>query len=381
MSAPPRPLVLITGMSGLIGGLAGRALMKTHRVRALNRRDVPGFETVRADITDFDAIRPAFDGVHTVVHLSALLIDVPDRELLRVNIEGTYNVFEAARQAGVKRVVFASSGAVMGGYMREEPFKSLLDWTHPGLPEVTRRLKAANSPLPARERAGESVQTSRLQMGDPSSPLTERETGARRWRARVRVEVPELSRGPSTGAGRAESPLPPGDQAPATAGAGEGQVSPLPAGEGEGEGHNIAVLDTSRPWRLISHLDPARPTVFYAVTKIAGEATGQFFHATHGLSVICIRFGAVFPDDRPARPSAAAVYMSQRDATQVVTKSVTAPEGVGFEVFYALSDNAARFRDIDHARKVTGFVPQDGILEWPLPPVSASTVPGTKEAP
>ena len=279
MTQHPSKLILITGMSGLIGGLAGRDLATRHRVRALNRRDVPGFETVNADITDFDAIRPAFDGVHTVVHLSALLISVPDRDLLRVNIEGTYNVFEAARQAGAKRVVFASSGAVSGGYMREEPFKSLLDGTHPDLPKVA-----------------------------------------------LRFALP---------------------------------------GQGEGKGVPAQRGDTSRPWRMISHADPARPTVFYGVTKIAGETMGRFFHETAGMSVVCIRFGAVFPDDKPKSASNACVYMSHRDATQIVVKSVEAPESVGYEVFYALSDNASRFRDIDHARKVTGFVPQDGIARWP----------------
>ncbi|MSQ09351.1 MAG: NAD(P)-dependent oxidoreductase [Dehalococcoidia bacterium] len=278
-------LILITGMSGLIGGLAGRDLATRHRVRALNRRDVPGFETVKADITDFDAIRPAFEGVHTVVHLSALLINVPDRDLLKVNIEGTYNVLEASRQAGVKRVVFASSGAVSGGYMREEPFKSLLDGTHADLPLVAAQF------IPPRPGDIHGVST----------------------------------------------------------------LAVVPAQSG----------NTSRPWRIISHTDPARPTVFYGVTKIAGETMGRFFHETTGMSVICIRFGAVFPDDKPRSASNACVYMSHRDATQVVVKSVEAPESVGFEVFYALSDNASRFRDIDHARKVTGFIPQDGVARWP----------------
>ena len=51
--------ILVTGMSGLIGGLAGRELARRgYRVSALNRQDVPGFSTTRADITDLDAIRP-----------------------------------------------------------------------------------------------------------------------------------------------------------------------------------------------------------------------------------------------------------------------------------------------------------------------------------
>ena len=65
--------ILVTGMSGLIGGLAGRDLARDYRVRALNRRpvanDSQGFESFQADIADFDASRPAFDGVDTVVHV------------------------------------------------------------------------------------------------------------------------------------------------------------------------------------------------------------------------------------------------------------------------------------------------------------------------
>ncbi len=84
------------------------------------------------------------------------------------------------------------------------------------------------------------------------------------------------------------------------------------------------------------------------------------------MSVMCIRFGAVFPDDRPKAPSATAVYMSHHDAAQAIVKSVGAPAGVGYEVFFALSDNAARFRDLDYARKVIGFALQDGVARWPL---------------
>ncbi len=65
--------ILVTGMSGLIGGLVGRALAARYRVRALNRRPVEGVECVQADIADLDAIRPAFQDVDTVVHMAAYL--------------------------------------------------------------------------------------------------------------------------------------------------------------------------------------------------------------------------------------------------------------------------------------------------------------------
>jgi dTDP-4-dehydrorhamnose reductase len=46
---------------------------------------------------------------------------------LRANVVGTHNVFEAARRAGVRRVVYASSGAVVSGYEHEEPYRALVE--------------------------------------------------------------------------------------------------------------------------------------------------------------------------------------------------------------------------------------------------------------
>ena len=122
----PQHHVLITGMSGLIGGLVGRALSSRCTLRALNRSPVDGVETVRADLNDLDAIRPAFDGIDTVVHLAAYLGGDP-AGLLSTNITGTYHVFEAARAAGVRRVVYASTGAVVAGYEADEPYKAMVE--------------------------------------------------------------------------------------------------------------------------------------------------------------------------------------------------------------------------------------------------------------
>jgi nucleoside-diphosphate-sugar epimerase len=81
----------------------------------------------RADITDLEAIAPAFNGVEVVVHLAAAVgADVPFDVLLRQNIAGTYNVFECARRAGVRRVVFASSGNTVTAWEREMPYRALV---------------------------------------------------------------------------------------------------------------------------------------------------------------------------------------------------------------------------------------------------------------
>ncbi len=120
-------IVLVTGMSGLIGGAVLRHLGSTHSLRALNRSAIPGVPCHQADIADLEAIQSAFEGVDAVVHLAAKASSsAPFEDILRANIIGTYNVFEAARRAGVKRVVYASSGAVTGGYEIEMPYRPLL---------------------------------------------------------------------------------------------------------------------------------------------------------------------------------------------------------------------------------------------------------------
>lgn len=128
--------VLITGMSGLIGQIMGRALRGKYDLVAVNRRPVEGVRCYQADIADFAAIRPAFEGVSVVLHLAALAVaDAPWEGVLRNNVIGTYNVFEAARLAGVQRVVFASSGSVISNHELDSPYKELVSGPDRPLPE------------------------------------------------------------------------------------------------------------------------------------------------------------------------------------------------------------------------------------------------------
>ncbi|MEM7532150.1 MAG: NAD(P)-dependent oxidoreductase [Chloroflexota bacterium] len=126
--AQAKKKVLITGLSGLIGGAAYKELADTYDVSGLNRSEVAGIPCHRADIADLDAIRPAFEGVDTVVHLAAYAHLTTDWDtIVNANITGTYNVFEAAREAGVKRVVYASTGATTSSYEFDEPHSGLVD--------------------------------------------------------------------------------------------------------------------------------------------------------------------------------------------------------------------------------------------------------------
>lgn len=71
------------------------------------------------DITDPAQTERAMEGIDCVVHLAGILDEDSWERIHRMNIEGCYNVFEAARAAGVKRVVFASSNHAVGFHRRD----------------------------------------------------------------------------------------------------------------------------------------------------------------------------------------------------------------------------------------------------------------------
>lgn len=120
--------VLITGAAGYVGRHLARALSAEHTLRlgdiaAADVTNAPPGEFVPLDVTRPDQVHAAMQGIDALVHLaiaSGHEGDVEDDTFnqLRfdVNVKGTYNVLEAARRAGVKRVVFTSSIMVVWGY-------------------------------------------------------------------------------------------------------------------------------------------------------------------------------------------------------------------------------------------------------------------------
>ena len=118
-----RKAVLITGAAGFIGSYVRRAFADRYTMRLTDIapiEDPQGHEVMKADITDLDQMRRACDGMEVVVHLAADPdpgAEFGDR-LLPLNIIGTYNVFQAAKEQGCQRVVFASSIHAMLGYPR-----------------------------------------------------------------------------------------------------------------------------------------------------------------------------------------------------------------------------------------------------------------------
>ena len=113
--------VLVTGAHGTVGTAITEQLADDHDFTLLDERtaddDHPhaDYDTVVADVADYDAIRPAFDGQDAVVHLAGYpRTDGTFDEVLDANIVGTHNVLEAARDAGITHVVLASSNHVVG---------------------------------------------------------------------------------------------------------------------------------------------------------------------------------------------------------------------------------------------------------------------------
>lgn len=115
---------LVTGGTGFVGSHVARALAETgHSVRVLMRArsktaalDGVDYEPAYGDVVEPDSLRSAVDGCDWVFHVAAVADywrSDPGR-MMRVNVDGTANVLSAARDAGVKRVVFTSSAAAVG---------------------------------------------------------------------------------------------------------------------------------------------------------------------------------------------------------------------------------------------------------------------------
>jgi nucleoside-diphosphate-sugar epimerase len=126
----PPSTILLTGAAGRIGSMLRLRLARPGRVLRLldvaplpdvaelagpdPARLAPAEETVTASVTDLAAMTAACEGVDAVVHLGGIPTEDDWAAILDVNINGTYTVFEAARRAGVPRVVFASSNHAVG---------------------------------------------------------------------------------------------------------------------------------------------------------------------------------------------------------------------------------------------------------------------------
>jgi len=277
--------VLVTGAYGRVGTAIIDHLhdRDEYEFTYLNRSDRPDdhpygeFDTVVADINDYDAIRPAFDDKDAVIHLAAYpLTDGTWEDVHEPNLVGMNNVLEASRDAGVESFIFGSTHHTVGMYEQK------------------------NAP----------------EIWEPDFDL------------------------------------------------------------------------------VVDHTDPVRPDSHYASTKVFGEAYGRFFMENYEYPkrFYAIRIGSVrmAENDHPYGDvqSGFTVDATLGDRSDDVERKVTRMKStwqsrrdcahqidcclqddtVNFDIFYGVSDNDRRWLDIEHAREVIRYDPQDNAEEWTEPP-------------
>ncbi len=261
-SGTPRPRrVIVTGSDGLIGRIALDAWSGDDRYDVVGLARTAGpYTGIVADIVNLDALVEAFTGANAVVHLAATsAVESAWEDVLSSNLIGTYNVFEAARRAGVERVIFSSSNHAIGTY------------------------ETRNAP-------------------------------------------------------------------------------------------ELFELDDSRVW---DHTAEIRPDSLYGVSKAYGEALARYYVDHRGLKACCLRIGGTRGPNDPSHPEnlwkqefdhdpeklatrkrMRAVWLSPRDCIQLLERCLATEHD--WVLCYGISNNPRRFWDIEHAKAMLGYEPQDG---------------------
>ncbi len=120
-----RERILITGPGGRVGTEIVPLLREHFILRLFDAQQLRGEgddEVCVGDIRDLGAVRRACAGASAMIHLAAISDEADfHSRLLPVNLEGIYNAFEAARQAGLRKVLFASTGQTVQHYPKGQP--------------------------------------------------------------------------------------------------------------------------------------------------------------------------------------------------------------------------------------------------------------------
>ncbi|MDN4644547.1 NAD-dependent epimerase/dehydratase family protein [Arthrobacter sp. PsM3] len=139
--------VAVTGGSGKLGRSVVRRLGEDgHEVTNLDRTGTRGHGYTEVDLRNYGQVvdvllglEDRHDGFDAVVHLAAIPAPghAPDAATFENNMQATYNVFQAARRAGIKRIVYASSETVLGLPFDVDPPYIPVDEEYPARPEST----------------------------------------------------------------------------------------------------------------------------------------------------------------------------------------------------------------------------------------------------
>ncbi|MBT5413191.1 MAG: NAD(P)-dependent oxidoreductase [Rhodospirillaceae bacterium] len=128
--------LLITGAAGNLGTVLRKGLAPlATKIRLTDRKEISAAsgneEIMQCDLGDFDAVMKVVEGCDAVVHFGAAPVERPWADVLNSSIIGGYNVYEAVRRHGIKRIVYASSIHAVGYCRREEG----ADTDTPGRPD------------------------------------------------------------------------------------------------------------------------------------------------------------------------------------------------------------------------------------------------------
>jgi dTDP-4-dehydrorhamnose reductase len=118
--------------------------------------------------------------------------------------------------------------------------------------------------------------------------------------------------------------------------------------------HVMGMYDRDGMWPIFAD-QPIRPDSLYGVSKAFGEALGRFWYDQHGVSVICLRIGWMLPE--PRDEISRWMWLSPRDCAQIVSRAIDSD--IGFEIVYAISQNATRRWDITKTIERFGYRPED----------------------
>lgn len=138
--------------------------------------------------------------------------------------------------------------------------------------------------------------------------------------------------------------------------------------------------------RVIDHHSEIMPDSLYGVSKAYGEAMARYYVDHHGMQAVCLRIGACTGEDKPTSPGnlwkkdrdsesgiqeqrarLRATWLSNRDCVHLIERGIEAD--VNWALVYGISNNHRRFWDIEHARKVLGYDPQDSTARDLMPGV------------
>ncbi len=167
--------VHVTGVYGLIGNLiyahlaaqddlydvygSGRRMIRSDRADAHALLHLSPSRFRLADLSDAEAILRALEGMDAVLHIGA----VPDPgapfpDILQSNVVGTYHVLEACRQAGIKRLVYASSiMASMGYFNYQEPYRAIREQRFADVPAAIPMVRHTDLPRPTEPYSASKV--------------------------------------------------------------------------------------------------------------------------------------------------------------------------------------------------------------------------------